>query len=1052
MHCQKCGASNPIGPRFCIDCGATLPVACGFCSLMNTADANYCTGCGKALPPPPEERKRATLLFADLKGSTELIQGGEAEQARRIFAPFRQVMTVAAQRYGARVDPISHGDAILAVFGIPALEDHAVRACLAALSIQDAVRRWSDAQRSEGGPVFQVRIGLNSGEIVATERQADGQDGEATVLAKRVESLATPGKILLTKSTWLLAKGFIRAVPLGPTHVRGKHDAIELFELEGILARTRFNARQNQGLTPFVGREAELDLLARALRRAETGDGQVVLLTGGPGVGKSRLVHHFLNLGAARDATVLETSAEPYDRQSAYSPIANLLRTELDVLPSDDAATIQTKVGARLSSRPELLEAAAPLLDLPVSRESGWHDLDPTQRRRRIGEAVRELIVLAPRTSVLILLIEDLQWLDADARALVDNLVEQIRDRRVLLLLTSREMEEVEGRHSQVVSLDALEPLRTQELLRHLVGDAPETDRLAEMVFRRGDDRPTPLFIEETVSSLVEQGVLQGESGRYHLTGNLDSIERGIPHKVEEVLAVRIDRLPREHKQVLESAAVIGMEAPLELLAEVIKPDEASPDAHSSDIGPVLRIFADLEAAGLMHESLISGRSEFRFKHTLTREAAATRIPADHRRKLHARTVRGIEALYGHRRDEWIDRLADHAYQARLSDKAIAYLSESCRRALERSANRHAVSTFEKGLQVLKDVPYDDRRTQKEIDLRLLVLNALLPLGEQHRIGKLLDEAKDLSNAAHDSVRLAKVEVLRTLFLWEAGKHEDALASGEAALRLADENGLDRVALAARVHMGIVHHALGQFRKTLELLLGVLQQLVAGNLEKQRFSWAAYPSVITRAFCSDACIALGEFSQAEFLIRDGQTLTEELGHPYSWTMIETVRARYQLAHNQPGAALEIFERAAQRCRDDEVHTMVPAVVAGLGTALARLGRADEALNVITDALDRKTYERSGNFGLYYLLMARGEAEGSAGRTDDAIVTIRRAEELAAANHERAHMAQTRYLLAGLLKHQDPGEAAAVYRAALAGARQCEMRPLEAACTDALQAS
>jgi predicted ATPase len=962
-------------------------------------------------------------------------------------------MTAAAQRYGARVDPISHGDAILAVFGVPALEDHAVRACLAALSIQDAVRRWSDAQRLEGGPVFQVRIGLNSGEIVATERQTDGQDGEATVLAKRVEGLATPGKILLTKSTWLLAKGFIRAVPLGPTHIRGKQEAIELFELEGIQARTRFNARQNQGLTPFVGRDAELDLLARALRRAETAEGQVVVLTGGPGVGKSRLVHHFLNLGAARDATVLETSAEPYDRQSGYSPIANLLRTELDVLPSDDAATIHAKVAARLRSRPELLEAAAALLDLPVSREpSGWHDLDPTQRRRRISDAVCELIVLAPRTSVLILLIEDLQWLDADARALVDTLVEQIRDRRVLLLLTSREMEQAEGRHSQLVSLDALEPLRTQELLRHLVGDAPETDRLAEMVFRRGDDRPTPLFIEETVSSLVEQGVLQGESGRYHLSGNLDSIERGIPHKVEEVLAVRIDRLPREHKQVLESAAVIGMEAPLELLAEVIKPDVDGSDAPGSDIGPLLRIFADLESAGLMHESLISGRSEFRFKHMLTREAAAARIPADHRRQLHARTVNGIEALYGHRREEWIDRLADHAYQARLSDKAVEYLSESCRRAIQRSANRHAVGTFEKSLQALNDVPHDDRRIQKEIDLRLLVVNALLPLGEQHRIGKLLDDAKELSETAHDSVRLAKVEVLRTLLLWEAGKHEDALASGEAALRLADENRLDHVALAARVHMGIVHHALGQFRKTLELHLRVLQQLIAGNLEKQRFSWAAYPSAITRAFCSDACIALGEFRHAESLIRDGQTLTEELGHPYSWAMIETVRGRYQLAHNQPHVALEIFERAAQRCRDDEVYTMVPAVVAGLGTALARLGRADEALRVVNDALNRKTYERAGNPALYYLLMARGEAEGSAGRVADGIATIRRAEELAASNHERAHLAQARYLLAGLLGRQNPGEAAAVYRAALAGARQCEMRPLEAACADALQAS
>ena len=1047
MHCHECGASNPVGPRFCKRCGIALPVACPSCSAPNNPSAKFCTQCGNRLPAAPEERKRVTLLFADVKGSTELIQGREQdpEQVKQILAPLVRMMTAAAERYGGYVDRIPLGDAIMATFGAPqALEDHAVRACLAALSIQDSIRRWNEAQHRSGSALkYQVRVGLSSGEVVTSVHQADGPYGEATILASRMENLAAPGTVLLTRSTWLLTKGFVRTVPLGPLQVRGKADSLEVFELEGIQARTRFNAREHQGLTQFVGRDAELDVLARAFRRADTGEGQVVSIIGGPGVGKSRLVHHFLNLGIARQTTVLQTSAEPYDRHSVYVPIANLLRVELDVLPIHPASTIRAKLEARLASRPDLLEAAAALLDVPTSDEPGsWKDLEPAVRRRRISEAVNQLIFMGPRASAPIVIIEDLHWLDEDTAGLVSGLVEQVRNQRVLLILTSRESVMADSRYGHTLSLDSLEPLRAQELLTHLVGDAPEMDRLREVVFRRADDHPTPLFLEETVSSLVEQGVLKGERGQYRLAGNLDVLERDIPHKVEEVLAVRIDRLPREHKHVLESAAVIGMEAPPELLAAVAQ----------LDVDTLLRILSDLEAAGLMYESLISGRSEFRFKHTLTREAAATRIPVGQKRQLHAWTMGAIESLYGDRPDEWIDRLADHAVRANLPRKAITYLAESCRRAITRSANRHAVAVFEKGLGVLTDLDEGDERVRTAIDLRLTALNALLPLGEQRRIEQLLGEAKRLAETANDSPRLAKVEVLRTLFLWEAGRHHDALTSGETALRLANENGLDRIALAARVHTGIAHHALGQFRQVVALHGGVLEELRRTGQEKQRFSWAAYPSVITRAFCADSYINVGELAQAEPLIEEGRLLTEELGHPYSWTMIEVVRGRYLLARNQPRRALDIFERAERRCRDDEVHTMVPSVVAGMGTALTRTGRPQDALRTLNDALEQRTYERAGNYGVYYLLMAVAEAQLADDQVAAAIETARRAEALARSNDEHAHVAQAQFLLAAALARHDLAAATAQYTAALAGARQCGMRPLEELCGNALQAA
>jgi class 3 adenylate cyclase/tetratricopeptide (TPR) repeat protein len=1040
MHCQACGASNQTEHRFCLRCGAALPSGCPSCGLPNSPDSKYCSHCGGQLPIAPEERKRVTLLFADIKESAELIQGREQdpEEVKGILSPAVRIMRAAAERYGGTVDRIPLGDAIMATFGAPqALEDHAVRACLAALSLQDRIRRWNEAQQRSGGYLeYHVRVGLSSGEVLTSDAQGGGPYGEATILASRMETLAPPGKILLTKSTWLLARGFVRAVPLGAQKVRGKKEPLEVYQLEGAEARTRFNARQNQGLTQFVGREAELDLLGRALRRAAAGDGQVVTVTGGPGIGKSRLIHHFLHLGLIRLATILEASAELYDRDSVYQPIANLLRSLLNVVSSDPTSTIQAKIEAKLSQRSDLVLAACALLDLPYSGEStAWTELDPVQKRRQISEAVRELILEEPRRSPLVLVFEDLQWLDDGTRALVDDLIGQVRNRAVLLVLSSREPTAVQGSHCQILELQALDPLRAQELLTHLVGNAPEIARLRTLMLHRADDTPTPLFLEETVSSLVEQGVLQGVPGAYRLEGDPETLEREIPHKVEEVLAARIDRLTRDHKEVLETASVIGMEAPLELLCSVTK----------IDVDRLLRILRELETADLMYESLTSGQPEFRFKHTLTREVAATRIPTSVRRSLHARTLLAIESQYQHRREEWIDRLADHASRAGLWQKASEYCAEACRRAIERSSNRHAVKFFEKGLAALKELPDTDDRRKAEIDLRLTTLNAMLPLGEQEQIAQQLRQAKELAVLANDAIRLAKIEVQLTFFLWETGSHQAALESGATALRLATENGLDRVSLAARLHIGIVHHALGELQQALEMHRTVLDELVAAGLERRRFNWAAYPSVITRAFCADCCISLGDFEKAAQLIDAGKALTEEIGHPYSRTLIETVAARYHLARDEPAVAARLLAEAERRARQDEIRTMLPDLVAGLGTALTRSGRVTEGLQILKHALDRESWRNAGNYGFYYLRMAIAEAHSVAGQTDEASNRAEQAEQLARHNHEQAHLAQALYLFGAINASRAPAVAEKAYLEALDLARHSEMRPLTADC-------
>ncbi|MGC4081527.1 MAG: hypothetical protein QM736_05265 [Vicinamibacterales bacterium] len=468
---------------------------------------------------------------------------------------------------------------------------------------------------------------------------------------------------------------------------------------------------------------------------------------------------------------------------------------------------------------------------------------------------------------VSVLLVEDLQWLDDDTRGLIDELAEDVKERRVLMLLSTREAAGESGGHRHTVHLDALDTRGASELLSALVGDAEAGERIRRTVIERADGQPTPLFIEETVSALAEHGALSGRPGAYQLSGDIELLAREIPESIEAVLAARIDRLPRAHKDVLEAAAVIGMESPVELLGRVSR----------TPLERLLPLIRDLEVADLMYESLTYGQPEFRFKHTVTREVTATRIPSQRKQELHARTVDGIEQLYAQRRLEWIDRLADHASRAGLRREALGYYVEACKRALERSASRQAVVCAEKGLDLLGAMPSSSETVLGEIDLRLLALNALLPLGEMERIADVLGRARDLATSADDPRRLAKVEVQFALYFWEAGRHDDALRAGTTALNLATAYDLPHVGRSARLQIGIAYHALGDFSRSLAYHRAVLDELSSGGADRGR--WAADPVVVALAFSADSYLSLGDFAGAAAVIRDGDARATTLRDP-----------------------------------------------------------------------------------------------------------------------------------------------------------------------------
>ena len=701
------------------------------------------------------ERKQVTVLFADLKGSMELLADRDPEEARQLLDPVLERMIEAVHRYEGTVNQVM-GDGIMALFGAPiAHEDHAVRACYAALRMQETVTRYGDEmQRSHGVPV-QIRVGLNSGAVVV--RAIDSSlhmdytaVGQTTHLAARMEQMAKPGSVLTTGETLRLAEGFVQVKALGPVSVKGLADPVEVFELVGAAStRTRMQAFAARGLTRFVGRQAEFEALRQALERAGTSHGQVVAVIGEPGVGKTRLVYEFIRSHHTHDWLVLESSSVSYGKATAYLPVRDLLKAYFQIDDRDDGRKIREKLTGKLLTLDAALGPTLPafltLLDVPVE-DRHWQDLDPAQRRQRTLEAIKHLLLRESQVQPLLLVFENLHWIDAETQAVLDSLIDSLPTARLLLLVNYRpEYQHGWGNKTYYTQLrlDPLPPASAEELLQALLGDDPSLVPLKRLLIERTEGNP--FFLEESVRALVETGVLVGERGAYRLAKPLESLQ--VPATVQAVLAARIDRLPPEEKRLLQTAAVIGTEVPFALLQAIVELSEEE----------LRRGLGHLQAAEFLYETSLFPELEYTFKHALTHEVAYGSLLQERRRALHARIVAASERLYADRLTEQAERLAQHAFRGEVWDKAVAYCRQAGTKALARSALREVVACFEQALAALTHLP-ESRATQEQaIDLRFDLRNALWALGEFRQMLDYLREAATLAEALDDQPRLGRV-------------------------------------------------------------------------------------------------------------------------------------------------------------------------------------------------------------------------------------------------------------------------------------------------------
>ena len=688
MQCPRCQHENRPQAKFCEECATPLARSCSNCSTSLSPTAKFCPECAHPVAAAAEaprfaspesytprhlaekiltskaalegERKQVTVLFADLKGSMELLADRDPEEARKLLDPVLELMMEAVHRYEGTVNQVM-GDGIMALFGAPlAHEDHAVRACYAALRIQERVKKYAEEVRRSHAAVVKIRVGLNSGEVVV---RAIGSDlhmdytavGQTTHLAARMEQIALPGSIFISPETFRLAEGYVLTKPLGERPIKGLAAPVKVYEIVGATTvHSRLHTAAARGLTRFVGRDGELDQLRQALERARSGHGQVVAVVGEPGVGKSRLYWEFTHSRRTEGWLILESSSVSYGKATSFLPIVDLLRAYFQIQMQDDAHKIREKVTAKLLSLDRALESSLPallwLLDVLIE-DPQWPRLDPPQRRQRTLDGVKRLILRESQVQPLLVLFEDLHWIDAETQALLDSLVESLPAVRVLLLTSYRP----EYQHSwsrktyyRQLNIDPLPPESAEEMLESLLGNDPGLQPLERLLVEWTEGNP--FFLEESVRTLVETKALTGERGAYRLVKAAQSIQ--IPTTAQAILAARIDRLSAEDKRLLQTASVIGKDVPFALLQRIADETE---DA-------VRRSLASLQAAEFLYEVRLFPDLEYTFKHALTHEVTYGSLLQERRHILHARIVEALEQIYADRLAEHLEQLAHHAF------------------------------------------------------------------------------------------------------------------------------------------------------------------------------------------------------------------------------------------------------------------------------------------------------------------------------------------------------------------------------------------------------
>ena len=1040
MKCPKCQFDNREGVEFCEECGAKLELVCPECGADIPLSRKFCGECGydlrEAKAPPtidysqPQsytpkflaekirtsrssiegERKLITVLFADVANYTSISEKLDPEEVHQIMDGCFKVLMDEIHRYEGTIDKFT-GDGVMALFGAPvAHEHHAQRACYAALAIQRALGKYGRKVKREFGVDLKMRVGLNSGPVLV---DSVGNDlrmdytaiGDTVNLASRMESMATPRKVLVSADTHKMARDFFRFKPLGKVSVKGKEELVEVYELvEAGEVETRFEAAVAKGLTKFVGREKEITNLEEAFEKAKLGSGQFVGIVGEAGVGKSRILLELRGMLPQEEYTYLEGRCLHYGGSMAYLPFLDILRSYFDIKEGERESVIKKKMKEKVNQLDEKLKGILPplheILSLKVDDEE-YLNLQPQQRRERIFEAIRNLFIQESQNRPLVLAVEDLHWIDKTSEEFLTYLIGSLANAHILLVILYRpEYTPPWGSKSYYsqLNVDQLSARASAELVQSILEGGEVVPELRKLIIARAGGNP--LFVEEFTHTLVENGSIQKKDHQYVLSMKASEIQ--VPDTIQEIIAARMDRLEDNLKRTMQVASVVGRDFAFRILHTI-----------TGMRGELKSYLLELQGLEFIYEKSLFPELEYIFKHALTQEVAYKSLLIKRRKEIHEEIGKAIEELYRDRLEEFYEMLAHHYSKSENWEKAYEYLKLAGEKATRSYSNWEAFRFYKEAIKALSQLPDIEENKRRQVEVRILMESPMMLVGYPEDCLQIIEEGERLSRELGDARSLARSYSTLGLYYSLKGDSLRGIKYAESAFQEAEK--IQDIELMAPIGVDLCPSYLvaAECWKVAGTAPRVLALLEKTRRESEYFGKGmnAYSSI-----CSSyghALAWMGNFTEGEARCEKALRFALELNDLSNIANAEFMYAFVFFHRGDGGNAVQHFQNAIRYAEEAQYIVILGMCWSCLGWVYYLLGELENA---------RKHAERAIKFqsetGLPFMLAVPYRVLGvihlDLGELKNAQSCMEQSLELAQNNNERSEEGVTKLYLGRVL--------------------------------------
>jgi class 3 adenylate cyclase/tetratricopeptide (TPR) repeat protein len=1046
MKCPKCQANNPDDAKFCIECGGAMEFHCPKCGSPTPARGRFCKECGctldeaKASTPSVDyskpqsytpkfladkilstgkslegERKLVTVLFADVAGYTSMSERLDSEEVRQIMDGCFKIIMDSVYRFEGTIDKFT-GDGVMALFGAPlAHEDHAQRACYAALEMQRALKEYGVKVKEDCGFDFKIRVGLNSGPVivggVGNDLKMDYTAvGDTVNLASRMQTMAEPASVLIGTDTQRMVRDFFEFETLGKKPVKGKEEPVEAYRLlRASQVATRIEASMAKGLTRFVGREKEMAVLKEAFEKAKSGAGQVVGLVGEAGVGKSRLLLEFKRMLPEGECTFLGGRCLHYGSSMPYVPLLEILRAYFDIREGEREFLVKKKITENISRLDEKMKNTLPplhdLFSLKVEEE-GYLWLDPQKKRERIFDAIRDLFVRESQNKTLVLAVDDLQWIDRTSNEFLRYFINWLASSHIMLVLFYRPEYVHQWGSKSYYSQIRVEQLSTSAsaaLIRSMLEEGEVAPELKELILNRAAGNP--LFMEEFTHTLLENGSIQKKGHQYVLSRKASDIQ--VPDTIQGIIAARMDRLEDNLKRTMQVASVIGRDFAFSILQTI--------SGMQEDLKTYLMNLQGLE---FIYEKSLFPELEYMFKHTLTQEVAYGSLLVKRRKELHEKIGQAIEELYPDKLEEFYEALAFHYAGSENWEKAYQYLLSSAMKAGTRYSLWEAFRLGKEALNVLSRMPETEANKRRGIDGRLLLALVIMILGYPENSLEILQEGERLSRELGDEKALARFHGYIGTYHAITGDSQESTKYLDDAFHTAEKAQDIELMAPIAFQLCLTCGQQGYILKVVEVAPKVIALLESTHRELEFLGFGAFNlySALLASY-GNALAWMGDFEEAQAQCDKALRFAANIKDVGSLGFVEYWYAWSHMLQGDAGKGIEHMQGAIRYLEEAQVVAVLGGAWTGLGYGYGLLGQTDVGLSHMKKglegdiALGNRLMVCFHHYHLAMLHLVSGDLQDAQGHAEKTV-------ELAQAQHNTLWVANGLTVLGGVLGKTD----------------------------------